>query len=94
MLAALAGHFPDGVTWTRPSGGMFLFVTLPKGVEAAALLPLALQNRVAFVPGEEFHLGGCGKNTLRLNFSHASPELIEEGIRRLGAIVYEGCGSA
>jgi 2-aminoadipate transaminase len=87
MLAAMVKHFPDGVTWTRPAGGMFLLVTLPEGADAEALLPAALDRRVAFVPGEEFHLIGCGKNTLRLNFSHSAPELIEEGIRRLSEVL-------
>lgn len=87
MLAALAKHFPEDATWTRPEGGMFLLVTLPKNMDASAMLPQALQQKVAFVPGEEFHLNGEGRNTMRLNFSNARPDQIETGIARLGAVV-------
>jgi DNA-binding transcriptional MocR family regulator len=87
MLAALARHFPEDVTWTRPDGGMFLMVTLPECMDAGAILPHALQQKVAFVPGEEFHLNGKGRNTMRLNFSNATPDKIETGIARLGAVV-------
>ena len=87
MLAALEKHFPEDTTWTRPEGGMFLLVTLPKGMDAGAILPHALQQKVAYVPGEEFHLNGEGRNTMRLNFSNASPEKIETGIARLAAVV-------
>jgi 2-aminoadipate transaminase len=87
MLAALEKHFPKSATWTKPEGGMFLWVTLPKNINAGQLLPAALEHRVAFVPGEDFHLNGEGKNTLRLNFSNASPERIEEGIKKLGRLL-------
>lgn len=87
MLQALARHFPAGVRWTRPQGGLFLWVTLPEGADAAALLPLALTEKVAFVPGSAFHPRGGGGNTFRLNFSYCSPEVIEEGIGRLGAVL-------
>lgn len=91
MLAALEKYFPPGVAWTRPKGGMFLLVTLPEHVDAAALLPEALKHNVAFVPGEEFHLNGRGRNTIRLNFSNASPEQIEIGIQRLGRVISANC---
>src|SRR5262249_28442492 len=81
MLAALTRYFPEDISWTCPSGGMFLLVTLPDHMDAAALLPTALEKKVAFVTGEHFHLDGKGKNTFRLNFSNASPELIETGIQ-------------
>jgi 2-aminoadipate transaminase len=90
MLEALERHFaPLGasVTWTRPAGGMFLMVTLPPEMNANVLLAQALDRQVAFVPGEEFHLQGAGKNTLRLNFSNAKPAQIETGIARLAALV-------
>jgi 2-aminoadipate transaminase len=87
MLAALDRHFPPGAAWTRPEGGMFLLVTLPAEVDAGRLLSRALEQGIAFVPGEEFHLGGSGRNTLRLNFSHPQPERIEAGIRRLAAVL-------
>ncbi|HBY06593.1 MAG TPA: aminotransferase, partial [Chloroflexi bacterium] len=74
MLAALEENFPSGVKWTRPEGGMFLWVTLPEGVDAAKVLEKAVQYKVAFVPGGPFHANGGGENTMRLNFSNASPE--------------------
>ncbi len=84
MLAALEAHLPPSVRWTRPEGGMFLLVTLPLGWSGAELLKQALARNVAFVPGEDFHLDGAGRNTFRLNFSNATPERIEEGVKRLG----------
>ena len=87
MLAALEKYFPPGITWTKPDGGMFLMVTLPPEINATALLQQAVQKKVAFVPGETFHVNGQGRNTLRLNFSNAQPHKIEEGIRRLGALL-------
>jgi len=86
MLAALAQHFPAGVTWTRPDGGLFLMVTLPTHINAADVLQVAIQHKVAFVPGEDFHLNG-GQNTFRLNFSNAQPERIEQGIAILGQVL-------
>jgi 2-aminoadipate transaminase len=86
MLAALEKHFPEGALWTRPDGGLFLLVTLPIKMDAAELLDKALQQNVAFVPGEEFHLHGEGKSTMRLNFSNASPERIRVGIEKLGRL--------
>jgi 2-aminoadipate transaminase len=87
MLEALEKYFPKGATWTTPEGGFFLWVTLPKHINAGQLLPAALAQHVAFVPGEEFHLHGEGKNTMRLNFTNASPARIEEGIKKLGRLL-------
>lgn len=87
MLAALEEHFPPAVTWTRPDGGLFLMVTLPCDVDASALLPRALRQGVAFVPGAEFHLEGEGQNTLRLNFSNAAPDRIRRGIEALARVI-------
>jgi 2-aminoadipate transaminase len=89
MLEALEENFPEGVKWTRPQGGMFLWVTLPEGVDAAELLPRAVEKKVAFVPGGPFHANGGGENTMRLNFSNAQPEMIREGISRLGQVFKE-----
>lgn len=89
MLDALEEHMPAGVTWTRPQGGLFLWVTLPDGLNSAALLKPAVEQKVAFVPGEPFHPNGGGENTLRLNFSNANPEKINEGIARLGMVMRE-----
>jgi 2-aminoadipate transaminase len=87
MLAAMERYFPEEVQWTRPAGGLFLWAWLPEGINTAELLELAVQTqRVAFVPGHAFYPDGQGKNTMRLNFSNATPEMIEEGIRRLGVV--------
>ncbi|MCI0393694.1 MAG: PLP-dependent aminotransferase family protein, partial [Chloroflexi bacterium] len=83
MLAAMERHFPAGVRWTHPQGGLFLWVILPEGLDAAAILKKAVANQVAFVPGSAFFPDGSGANTCRLNFSNARPEQIEIGIRRL-----------
>ena len=90
MLRSLERAFPDpslGVTWTRPQGGLFLWMRLPDGMSASDLLRDAVEQSVAFVPGVAFHPDGSGANTLRLNFSHADPARIEEGIARLGRVV-------
>lgn len=87
MLDALERHFPPGVAWTRPEGGLFLWVTLPDGVDASALFEKAVANNVAYVPGVAFDPLGGVVNTFRLNFSNAQPDVIEEGIRRLGVVL-------
>ena len=73
----------DGVRWNKPAGGMFLWMTLPEGVVAEDLLHVAVREGVAFVPGAEFFCGAPVKNTLRLNFSHSSPQALEAGVERL-----------
>lgn len=87
MLDSLARHFPPEVTWTKPQGGLFLWIRLPKGVSATDLLAKALAENVAFVPGGVFYPKGGGEETMRLNFSFCSPELIEEGIARLATVL-------
>jgi len=87
MLQALDDHFGPPCHWTRPEGGMFLMLNLPEDMDAAKTLTDALQHGVAFVPGEEFHLNGLGRNTLRLNFTHVPPPRIHEGVARLAACV-------
>ncbi|MCF6233924.1 MAG: PLP-dependent aminotransferase family protein [Rhodobacteraceae bacterium] len=88
MLAALARHMPDGVSWTRPEGGMFIWVTLPRHLNGADLLQQAIASeRVAFVPGHAFFADGSGANTLRLSFSNSKPEAIDIGIGRLGKVI-------
>ncbi|MBK8022762.1 MAG: PLP-dependent aminotransferase family protein [Chloroflexi bacterium] len=89
MLRTMDECFPSEVTWTRPDGGLFLLVTMPEGMDATDILKLALEQKVAFVPAEGFYIGDKGKNTFRLNFSNAGPEMIEAGIRRLGALLKE-----
>lgn len=88
MLAALAREMPKGVSWTRPEGGMFVWITLPEGMDGATLLARSLETeRVAFVPGRAFFADGSGGNTIRLSFSRADQAAIDEGIRRLGALI-------
>jgi 2-aminoadipate transaminase len=88
MLSAMEQHFPSEVQWTRPQGGLFLWVTLPEPLNAAEVLKKAVEHKVAFVPGTAFYPGDGGLNTCRFNFSNAQPELIEEGIRRLGRVLH------
>jgi len=88
MLEAMERHFPAGVRWTRPKGGLFLWVILPDGTDCMQLLKAAVAEKVAFIPGSAFYPdGGGGRNTLRLTFATASPAMIEEGIRRLGKAI-------
>ncbi len=87
MLAALAEHFPPAAGWTRPEGGLFLWVELPEAVRAEELFERAVAERVAFVPGTPFFAADPRRNFMRLNFSNSSPEAIEEGIRRLGSLL-------
>jgi 2-aminoadipate transaminase len=86
MLRAMSEFFPDTVTWTKPEGGLFLWVRLPEDADAGELFKAAIEEKVAYVPGKSFHPDGSGTNTLRLNFSNASIENIHEGIKRLGRV--------
>lgn len=87
MLQTIEEHFPHEVTWTRPEGGLFLMVTMPPHLDATEILKQALAQDVAFVPGDGFYIGDTGRNTFRLNYSNARPEMIVEGIRRLGVVL-------
>lgn len=88
MLVALRQHMPDGVSWTKPRGGMFVWMTLPAHLDGAELLAAALhEERVAFVPGGAFFVDGRGTNTIRLNYSLQSEAGIGEGARRLGRLI-------
>jgi len=88
MLAALAKYMPKGTTWTKPEGGMFVWITLPEGMDGAELLAKSLATeKVAFVPGKAFYADGSNANTLRVSFSCANDEMIDEGIKRLGRLV-------
>jgi 2-aminoadipate transaminase len=86
MLDALEEHMPDGVKWTRPHGGLFLWATLPEVLNTTNMLKDAINQRVAYVPGENFYTQGGGSNTMRLNFSCSKPDMINEGIARLGKV--------
>jgi len=87
MLAAMAKHFPEGVTWTRPIGGMFIWATLPEHIHSKDLLADALANNVAFVPGGPFYANEAETNTFRLSFVTVSPEKINEGIEKIGNLI-------
>jgi DNA-binding transcriptional MocR family regulator len=88
MLAALAASMPSGTTWTKPEGGMFVWVTLPESIDGAELLERSLlEERIGFVPGGAFSPNGEVRNTIRLNYSLASEATITEGIARLGALI-------
>ncbi|WP_181175093.1 PLP-dependent aminotransferase family protein [Mesorhizobium sp. B2-6-1] len=88
LLGALAANMPEGVTWSRPEGGMFVWVTLPEGADATTLLARSVKEaRVAFVPGSAFFADGTGRNTLRLSFTLADRRAVSEGIPRLAALL-------
>lgn len=88
LLAALAREMPEGVSWTHPEGGMFIWLTLPAGMDGAELLAQSLKTeRVAFVPGRAFFADGSNGNTLRLSFSCANEAAIDEGMKRLGRLI-------
>jgi len=90
MLGALERNMPDGVTWSRPEGGMFIWVELPATVNSADLLARSIaEAKVAFVPGGAFFPDGTGTNCMRLNFSAPDEEKIEKGITRLGRLILE-----
>ena len=87
MLAALADRMPTGMTWTNPGGGLFVWANLPDGLDSKAMLPQALAERVAYVPGTGFYADGTGGGQMRLNFSFPTAERITEGVRRLGGVI-------
>jgi DNA-binding transcriptional MocR family regulator len=87
MLDALAETMPAGTTWTRPEGGFFVWLTLPDGVDAKAMLPKAIAARVAYVPGTGFFANGSGRNAMRLSYCYPPPERIQEGVRRLAGVL-------
>jgi 2-aminoadipate transaminase len=89
MVEMMEELFPAGVTWRKPQGGMFLWGILPEGMDAAEVLKSAIEKKVAFVPGEAFHPNGGGKNTMRINFSYSAPDLIREGVTRMGITLKE-----
>jgi 2-aminoadipate transaminase len=90
MLEALAEHFPPETTWTRPGGGLFVWVTLPDYIDTTDLLARALEERnVAFVPGRAAFVDGRGGSSMRLNFSGVTEDDIREGVRRIGEVIRE-----
>ena len=87
MLSAMEAEFPSDISWTRPEGGMFVWVTLPESMNARDLLVSCLEEDVAFVPGGSFFPNGGNENTLRMNYSTSDPERIEEGVRRMAKVL-------
>jgi 2-aminoadipate transaminase len=87
MLTSLADLMPEGTSWTKPAGGLFVWATLPEGLDSKAMVPRAIAARVAYVPGTGFYADGNGRQHMRLNFSYPTPERIREGVRRLAGVV-------
>ncbi|HEU4423869.1 MAG TPA: PLP-dependent aminotransferase family protein [Pilimelia sp.] len=87
LLSGLSDLMPAGTTWTRPRGGLFVWATLPGGVDSKAMMPRAIAARVAYVPGTGFYAHGGGTANLRLNFSFPPPDRIREGVRRLAGVI-------
>jgi 2-aminoadipate transaminase len=87
MLSALERQMPEGVVWTRPQGGLFLWVQLPEGVDCLDLTEAAIEQKVAFVPGTAFYADGRGHDAFRLTFAACPEDMIEEGIKRLGKAI-------
>ena len=87
LLSLLEEHMPEGVSWTHPEGGLFLFLTMPEGFDAVKFYDTALDAGVAYVAGEFFHPDGSGKNTMRMNFSFMTPERIAEGVKLLASLL-------
>ena len=87
LLESLRDLMPAGTTWTQPKGGLFVWATLPEGLDSKAMMPRAIAARVAYVPGTGFYADGTGTSHLRLNFSFPPPERIREGVRRLAGVM-------
>jgi DNA-binding transcriptional MocR family regulator len=87
MLEALADQFPAGSHWTRPDGGFYVWLTLPEGLDSQAMLPRAVTDRVAYVPGTAFYADGFGTREMRLSYCYPTPDRIREGVRRLAGVV-------
>lgn len=87
MMKAMEKYFPDGHECNKPKGGMFAWVTLPEGIDTEIMFLDAIKNKVAYVHGKAFHVDGGGDRSMRLNFSYASDDKIEEGMERLGKVI-------
>jgi 2-aminoadipate transaminase len=88
MLQALEDFMPDRVKWTKPQGGLFLWMTLPEGIDTSTMLVNAIgKEGVAYTPGMAFYVDGKGQNTMRLNFSYPSTSQIREGVERLARVI-------
>jgi 2-aminoadipate transaminase len=89
MAAALREHLPAGCEWQSPQGGMFFWIRLPAGLDALALLPRAVDAGIAYVPGAAFYAHQPDSRTLRLSFVTLTPDLIREGVEKLGRLLHE-----
>lgn len=89
MCETMKQYFPQGVTFTYPEGGLFTWVTLPEGMDATALMPKVLAEKVAYVPGGPFYPHGGHRNHFRLNYSNMPEDRIVEGVKRLAAVLTE-----
>jgi DNA-binding transcriptional MocR family regulator len=89
MVSALSDMMPAGCRWNVPSGGFYVWLTLPAGVNAKAMLPRAVTARVAYVPGTAFFADGFGSSAMRLSYCYPTPERIREGVRRLAGVIEE-----
>ena len=87
MLDSMKEYFPEGCSWTRPDGGLFLWARVPEYINTKSMVSEAIKERVAYVQGAAFFVDGSGTNTMRLSFSHPPNEKIREGIRRLGRVI-------
>ena len=87
MMKAFEKYMPEGVTWTKPEGGLFLFITLPEYMDSEILFKKAIEKKVAFVVGHAFYCNGKGRNTMRINFSYVPKELNEIGVKRLAEVI-------
>jgi DNA-binding transcriptional MocR family regulator len=87
LLDALDDHMPPGTSWTTPDGGFYVWLTLPQGLDAKAMLPRAVTERVAYVPGTAFYADGLGSRCMRLSYCYPTPERIREGVRRLAGVI-------
>ncbi|NDV18999.1 aminotransferase class I/II-fold pyridoxal phosphate-dependent enzyme [Pseudodesulfovibrio sp. JC047] len=87
MVEMIQKYFPSDVKITKPEGGMFLWATMPEGFSSMDLFDMAIEHKVAFVPGRPFYVDGSGENTFRLNFSNSDETRIKEGIKRLGQCI-------
>lgn len=87
MLSSMKKYFPDGCSWTRPDGGLFLWARMPEFINTKDMVGEAVKERVAYVHGAAFFVDGSGTNTMRLSFSHPPDDKIEEGIKRLGRVI-------
>jgi 2-aminoadipate transaminase len=92
MISCFKKYMPEGVSWTEPQGGLFLFVTLPSHLDADEIFKKAIINNVAFVAGSSFFCDNSGHNTMRINFSFSNKEEIETGVKRLSEVIGEEPG--